>query len=93
MNKKEFLHIISEKTNLSNGVAEMFLDATIDALQIVLCAGDEINLPGLGKFEVKKRKARAGRNPATGAAIQIEAKIMPRFKCSSTLMNLLNEKK
>ena len=63
MNKKEFLHLIAEKTNVSLGVADLFVGAFVESIQTILSEGDELNLPGLGKFEVKKRAARAGRNP------------------------------
>jgi len=44
-----------------------------------------VNLTGFGRFDVRKRKAREGRNPQTGATIQIAARKVPRFKASKTL--------
>lgn len=90
MTKKEFLHHIAEKTNMSLGAAEVFLDAVVDTLQGALTVGDEVNLPGLGKFDVQAKAARRGRNPATGEMTTFPARTKPRFKPSSVLLALLN---
>jgi len=55
------------------------LDCICDQIVAVLKKGDEIVLP-VGKFEVKKRAAREGVNPATGAKVKIPAKVVPAFK-------------
>lgn len=56
-----------------------FLDSLTDVVTERVAAGDDVPLPGLGKFFVKEKAARTGRNPATGESIQIPAKRIPNF--------------
>lgn len=92
MTKKELLHLLSEKTEMTHGVAELFLNAVIESAQDILTTGGELQLAGLGKFKIKKRPARTGRNPATGEALKIPARTSVQFKASSALLTALNQK-
>lgn len=64
-----------------NNVKEM-LDVTLAKIAERTEAGDAVNLPGFGKFEMKERAARTGRNPGTGEAVQIPASRRLTFKAS-----------
>jgi DNA-binding protein HU-beta len=66
------------------------LESTIEAVTTTLKKGDSVSLVGFGTFEVTKREARNGRNPATGAAIKIKAAKVPKFRPGKALKDALN---
>lgn len=75
MNKKEFIALFTEKGNFpTKAEAERKLDAFLDLVEETLVKGDEVNFIGWGKWEVKSKPARVGRNPQTGKEIKIAAK-------------------
>ncbi len=80
MNKVALISKISEKSGLTKKQAELALAAFIDSVTEALKDGDKVQLMGFGTFEVKERGARTGRNPATGATIEIPASRAPAFK-------------
>ena len=61
------------------------MDAIIDSITEGLAKGESVQLIGFGKFEIRSRKAREGRNPATGEALKIEASKVPAFKAGKKL--------
>ncbi len=61
------------------------LDATIASITEALKAGDTVTLVGFGTFNVKERAARTGRNPQTGATLEIKASKVPSFKAGKGL--------
>ena len=61
------------------------VDAIFDAIKDALADGDKVSLVGFGSFSIKKRKAREGRNPRTGAPLKIPAKKVPVFKPGKAL--------
>ncbi len=79
MNKEELVKEISKKSKVSQKAAADILAATIDTVQKTVAKGKKVTLVGFGTFEARKRKARTGRNPQTGAAIKIAAKTVPAF--------------
>ena len=80
MTKAELIAQIAEKAELKKKDAENALAATIEAVTDALKSGDKVQLLGFGTFEVKERAARTGKNPATGATIEIPASKAPAFK-------------
>ena len=80
MNKTELVAAVAEKAGLSKKDAEKAVAAVIDSVVDTLKAGDKVALVGFGTFEVKKRAAREGTNPLTGAKIKIAALKSPAFK-------------
>lgn len=74
MNKSELIDAIAEKGGLSKADAGKALDATIASVTEALKAGDTVTLVGFGTFGVKERAARTGRNPQTGATLEIKSK-------------------
>jgi DNA-binding protein HU-beta len=89
MNKAELIEQIAKKTDLSKAKANTALDATIDAIKAALKKGQRVQLVGFGSFVVRKRKARTGRNPKTGATIQISARKVPAFSAGAELKKLV----
>ena len=85
MNKSELIAKIAEKAELSKKDAEKALNAFVDGVTEALVAGDKVVLVGFGSFETKKRAARKGKNPQTGAIIDIPATTVPSFKGGKAL--------
>ncbi len=85
MNKAELIEAIVAKSGLTKKDAGAALDAAMEAVKDALKAGDKVQLVGFGTFSVKTRAARTGKNPATGAAIQIPACKVPAFAAGKAL--------
>ena len=85
MNKSELIAKIADKSELTKKDAEKALNAFVDSVTEALKAGDKIVLVGFGSFETKKRAARKGKNPQTGAIIDIPAATVPTFKVGKAL--------
>jgi len=85
MNKSELIAKIAEKAELTKKDAEKALNAFVDSVTEGLKAGEKIVLVGFGSFETKKRAARKGKNPQTGAIIDIPAATVPTFKVGKAL--------
>ncbi len=79
MNKEELVKEVAKKANVSQKAAADVLVATIETIEKTVAKGKKVTLVGFGSFEARKRKARTGRNPQTGAAIKIAAKTVPAF--------------
>ena len=77
MNKTELIAAVAEASGKSKAAVK---------------AGDEISLVGFGTFKSAKREARTGRNPATGATIQIPASVQPKFVAGKQFKDALNTK-
>jgi len=90
MNKGDLINRIAEDANLSKAQATEALSATLSAISDSLKEGDRASLVGFGTFSVTARKAREGRNPATGATIQIPAKNVIKFKPGKELNETVN---
>ena len=84
MNKSELIDAVAESADLSKAAAGRALDGIIEAITGALKNGDQVTLVGFGTFSVKERAAREGRNPQTGATIQIKASKSPAFKAGKT---------
>jgi DNA-binding protein HU-beta len=80
MNKKQLVERMVQHADSPKGEAEKHLEAFTTAVSEALRAGEEVQLPGFGKFYVREQKAREGRNPQTGESMQIEARKVPAFK-------------
>jgi DNA-binding protein HU-beta len=90
MNKNELTSVVADKTGLSKTQAAEAVDGVFEAITSALKKGDEVRLVGFGTFAVSKRKASKGRNPATGAEIDIPASNQPKFKPGKGLKDSLN---
>jgi len=90
MNKNDLIGVVAEKAEISKAQASQAVDAVFDAISGALKGGDEVRLVGFGTFAVSDRKATTGRNPATGAEIQIPASKQAKFRPGKTLKDSLN---
>ncbi len=90
MNKGDMINRIAEDANLTKAQATEALSSVIGAVSETLKNGDKVTLIGFGTFSVSHRPARQGRNPQTGATIQIAAKNNVKFKAGKDLTNTVN---
>jgi DNA-binding protein HU-beta len=85
MSKQELVNFISDKSGLTKKDSEAALGAFLDGVKSSLKKGKNVTLVGFGTFSVSKRSARQGRNPQTGATINIPARKVPVFKAGKGL--------
>ncbi|MDP6390882.1 MAG: HU family DNA-binding protein [Alphaproteobacteria bacterium] len=90
MNKNDLVAGVAGSSGLSKADAAKAVDATFDAIAGALAQGGEVQLVGFGSFRVINRAARQGRNPRTGAPLQIPASRQPKFKAGKALKTAVN---
>ena len=89
MNKGELIDAISERLGDRRSATEA-VNAVLETIQSTVANGDKVAITGFGVFEKSQRAARAGRNPATGAAIQVPASSVPKFRPGTGFKALVN---
>lgn len=89
MNKKELVEYVAANADMTKKAATDVVDTVLTKIADELSDGNEVVLAGFGKFSVKERAARDGRNPATGAAMRIEASKSVKFKAAKALDDML----
>lgn len=85
MNKEQLIEKVADKTGATKKSALEVLNMSLDLIASALRKGDKVTLVGFGTFLVRRRKAREGRNPQTGAKIKIPAKKVPAFTAGKDL--------
>ncbi len=90
MNRKELIEALAKKTDSTKADADRNIAALIEIVTATLKKGDNVALVGFGSFEVRKRAARIGRNPKTGAELKIKASKVPAFKAGASLKAAVN---
>ena len=90
MNKEELVQDIAKKTKVTQKDAAEVLNALVDTVQKTVAKGEKVTLVGFGTFESRKRAARTGRNPQTGAEIKIAAKTVPVFSAGKKFKATVN---
>jgi DNA-binding protein HU-beta len=90
MNSAELADQIASAQGLSKADAKKVVDAVFAAIGDAAAKGDEVSLPGFGKFKVKESAAREGRNPATGDTIQIAASKKLAFTPAKAVKDKIN---
>jgi DNA-binding protein HU-beta len=79
MNKGELVDAVADKASVTKKQADAVLTAALEAIVDAVSGGDKVTLVGFGSFESRERKAREGRNPKTGAKMNIPATKVPAF--------------
>ncbi|MBA6390535.1 HU family DNA-binding protein [Colwellia sp. BRX10-3] len=90
MNKSELVAKIAEGADITKASAGRALDSLIESVTTELASGGDVALVGFGTYKVNDRAARTGRNPQTGAEIQISAAKVPAFKAGKALKDAVN---
>lgn len=92
MTKADLIEKVAKDTKLTKKDSEKAINAVIGAVSSALAKGDKVSLVGFGSFEVRKREARKGRNPQTGAEIKIAARKVPVFRAGKALKDSVSKK-
>ena len=90
MTKAELVEEVAGMTQLTKKHAEIIVNTVLDCIVDSLRVGSKIELRGFGSFRVRDRGPRIGRNPKTGARVDVPAKRIPYFKPGKELKGLLN---
>ena len=91
MTRTDLIEAIAKECGSEKKAAKTFLEGFTTIVEKTMKKGGEVPLAGLGKFKVVKRKARMGRNPATGQAIKIPAKTVVKFSVAKNLKDLVKK--
>ena len=89
MKKKDLVSRVAASFGISNAESGRYLETVLGEISSALGRGEAVDLSGFGRFEVRRREARQGRNPRTGETLQIAAKNVPAFKASKALKDVV----
>ncbi len=92
MTKADLVDKVTELGDLTRRDGEIIVDLLFDSVIGALKSGDKIEIRGFGSFRTRQRNSRVGRNPKTGAKVEVPAKKVPFFKPSKELRDLINPK-
>lgn len=90
MTKADIVRILAEQVGLTRREAAQALAVVLDGVVESIRAGEKVELRGFGSFRTRRRQARQGRNPRTGAKVKVDAKVVPYFKPGKQLREILN---
>jgi DNA-binding protein HU-beta len=90
MNKADLANAVADKTGMSRSAANQAVEAVFGVIGETLQKGEEVRVLGFGNFVVTRRAASTGRNPQTGAPMQIKASNQAKFKPGKGLKDSLN---
>jgi DNA-binding protein HU-beta len=90
LNKSDLIEQIAQAAEISKSAAERAVDALVVAVKTSLRKDEMVTLVGFGTFYAGKRTARVGRNPRTGAEVQIAAARLPKFRAGKALKDAIN---
>jgi integration host factor subunit beta len=90
MTKAELIEDVTQATELSRKDSETMVETLFESIVHSLRNGEKIEIRGFGSFRIRQRKPRIGRNPKTGARVEVPAKKIAYFKPSKELKDLVN---
>ena len=90
MNKTDLIDGMAADADISKAAAKKALESFLGNVGSALKGGGRVSLVGFGSWSVSKRAAREGRNPQTGATIQLKAKNVVKFKAGAELTSSVN---
>lgn len=90
MTKADLIEEVSRVVEFTRKESEVIVEAIFDSVVKALREGDKIEIRGFGSFRTRQRQSRIGRNPKTGARVDVPAKRIPYFKPSKELKDLVN---
>jgi integration host factor subunit beta len=89
--KSDLVEVLAQKANITKKKSESLLDTILDAMFETLLRQDRIEIRGFASWYVKNYKAYTGRNPKTGAAVDVNQKKLPFFKVGKELKQVVNQ--
>jgi integration host factor subunit beta len=90
MTKADLIEEVSRTVEMSRKDSEVIVETIFESIVKALHASDKIEIRGFGSFRTRERRARVGRNPKTGARVDVPPKRIPFFKPSKELKDLIN---
>ena len=91
MTKAELVEKVSEQINLTKKQTEIIVNTVFQSITASLSEGKKVELRGFGSFRIRERNARLGRNPKSGAQVDVPAKRVPFFKAGKELRELVDK--
>jgi integration host factor subunit beta len=91
MTKADLIEEVSRVVDMTRKDSEVIVEAIFEAIVRSLHTGDKIEIRGFGSFRTRQRQPRIGRNPKTGARVEVPPKRIPYFKPSKELKDLVNK--
>lgn len=92
MTKAEIVKILADQVGLTRREATLVLTTVLDGVVEAINRGEKVELRGFGSFRTRERQGRRGRNPRTGAQVQVPPKVVPYFKPGKQLRETLGER-
>jgi len=92
LTKKQMARSIKQRTGTSLSQANKALGLTIELIKATLAGGEDVMISGFGKFKVREKTARKGRNPQTGEDLMLKPRKVVTFQCSGKLRERVNGK-
>jgi integration host factor subunit alpha len=93
LTKADIVQAVSRKTNLGKAQSVQAVETLFDLIKQTLESGEDVLISGFGKWSVKAKQARRGRNPRTGEDLMLAPRKVVKFKCPSVLKDKLNTKR
>jgi integration host factor subunit beta len=91
MTKAELVEKVSGQINLTKKQTEIIVNTVFQSITESLSEGKKVELRGFGSFRIRERNARLGRNPKSGAQVDVPAKRVPFFKAGKELRELVDK--
>ena len=91
LTKADIIQTVSEESGFSKKQSMETVETLLEIIKRTLESGEDVLISGFGKFCVKQKRQRRGRNPATGQAMTLDARSVVTFKCSGRLRDKINE--
>jgi integration host factor subunit beta len=89
VNKSDLIQEVARTSGLTGEVSATVVTAVFERITEALAKGERVELRGLGTFGIRQRRARVGRNPKTGATVNVPARKVPFFKMGKELRAIL----
>ena len=89
--KSDLIHAVAEANGFAQNKSVEIIEILLELVKTKLVAGEDVLVSGFGKFCIKKKRERRGRNPATGEDMMLEARRVVTFKCSGRLRDKINK--
>ena len=90
LTKAQMVESVQNQTGLPRNRSSEIIETLLEIIKSTLTSGEDVLISGFGKFSVNEKKARRGRNPATGEDMMLEARKVVTFKCSGKLRDRIN---
>ena len=90
MTKADLIEEVSKSAEMTRKDSEVVVETVFESICKTLRSGDKVEIRGFGSFRTRQRQARVGRNPKTGARVDVPSRTIPYFKPSKELKDLIN---